>query len=182
MQRIQDKCGSLTIELVLASGVLALIVVTGMGSIRWLIESNLRQLQSEQAWIDQEYLRKSIELAWDHRCSHELRQGPWMEIQSFKDGQHWNLERLWILHYNELGSLIESTWSRHASGWRLTTTNTAVNPPALQSRLINYDGRIRTSQGSAQFIGGEGPRLITFSFPDQRMARLRQGFAIRRFW
>ncbi|MEX0321844.1 MAG: hypothetical protein AB3N63_06765 [Puniceicoccaceae bacterium] len=182
MKRIHNKRGSLAIELALAAGVLALIVVTGMSTLRWLIEGNLRQFQSEQAWLDQESFRKSIETAWDHRCSHELRDGPWMDIQSSKDGEHWNLERLWILHYDQAGSLIESSWNREASGWRFIITKVAENPPAMLSRHFQYDGRIRINQGSAQYIGGEGPLLLTFSFPDQRIPRLRQGFAIRRFW
>lgn len=182
MKRIHNKRGSLAIELALAAGVLALIVVTGMSTLRWLIEGNLRQFQSEQAWLDQESFRKSIETAWDHRCSHELRDGPWMDIQSSKDGEHWNLERLWILHFDKAGSLNESTWSRVSSGWRLTTGKASENPTAEHFRKIQYEGRIRINHGSAQYIGGEGPKLVTFSFPDQRISRLRQGFAIRRFW
>lgn len=180
--RIQNNHGSLAIELVLASAVLGLIVVTGMGAIRFHLESSLRQLRNDQEWLDMESLRQSISTAWDHRYGHKFVQGYWLEIDSSFEGEFLKLERLWIRHYNQDGTLSESSWSHVGDGWELLVRKRDSPDYGTLSRKFRYDGRIQVNMETGRYIGGEGPDLLEFSFPEMRTKRLRQGFAIRRHW
>ncbi len=182
INRIQNKAGSLALELVLATGVLALVALMGLGTIRWQLERNMRQMEEDRDWLDLEAFRKSVEYAWDRRCDHVLREGPWLEIESVSEGKTRILERLWMLHYDENGSMQESAWSRNPGGWRLAMREAGNDNGGWKTRTFQYEGRIRINVESGVYIGGEGPSLIQFSFPDFRQQRLRQGFAIRRIW
>jgi hypothetical protein len=182
IKRINNECGSLTLELILAAGILAAVVTAGLGAIRWQLESNMKRIVEDQVWLDLESLRKSVEYAWDQRCSHSLREGPWLEIESAVDGSDRSLQRLWILHFDSEGALLESTWTRGKSGWRLEYDAWHKAIDSSDSRAFKYDGRIWINSESATYTAGESPLLLQFSFPDVPLARLRQGFAIRRIW
>lgn len=182
MCRKSNRRGSLALELLLTAGLLGAIIAAGMTAISWHIENSYRQLKADQQLLAIAAFRKSVEHAWDHRCSHQFQHAAWLEIESTQDGILWNLDRLRIRHFDSNWMLLDSIWERNVEGWTCLTSEAGadVNDPKLKS--ISYDGRIWINQRSGTYVGGEAPLYISFRFPDVGSKSAAQGFAIRALW